>query len=35
MNQKTIPENNLPIYFQKYNVDILDRKDNETEAGSI
>jgi hypothetical protein len=26
MNQKTILDNNLPVYFQKYKVDILDSK---------
>ena len=26
MNQETIPDNNLPVYFQKYKVDILDSK---------
>jgi len=26
MNEETIPDNNLPVYFQKYKVDILDSK---------
>lgn len=26
MNQETIPDNNLPVYLQRYNVDILDDK---------
>ena len=26
MNQETIPDNNLPVYFQKYNVKIFDDK---------
>lgn len=33
MNQEKIPDNNLPIYLQKYTVDILDRK--EKEYGSV
>ena len=35
MNQETIPDNNLPVYFQKYKVEILDSKDNKTKTGSI
>ena len=35
MNQKKIPDNNLPIYLQKYKVNILDGKDNDTKAGSV
>lgn len=35
MNQETIPDNNLPVYFQKYKVEILDGKDNKTKTGSI
>ena len=26
MNQETIPDNNLPVYLQKYDVNILDDK---------
>ena len=35
MSQETIPDNNLPVYFQKYKVEILDSKDNKTKTGSI
>ena len=35
MNEETIPDNNLPVYFQKYKVEILDSKDNKTKTGSI
>ena len=35
MNQEKIPNNNLPVYFQKYKVDILDGIDNVTKAGSV
>lgn len=35
MNQQTIPDNNLPVYLQKYKVHISDGKDNESKAGSV
>ena len=35
MNQEKIPDNNLPIYLQKYTVEIFSSKENETKYGSI
>ena len=34
MNQEKIPDNNLPVYLQKYKVDIFDSEDK-TKAGSV
>ena len=35
MSKPTIPDNNLPVYLQQYQVHILDAKDNESKAGSV
>ena len=35
MSKPTIPDNNLPVYLQQYQVHILDTKDNESKAGSV
>ena len=32
MNQETIPDNNLSVYLQKYNVKIFDDKKNPLET---
>ncbi len=35
MSTTTIPDNNLPLYFQQYKVYIVDAKDNKSDAGSV